>query len=273
MSNTGLGTSPFSAHGDFTYIAANKINNAINDNYYRITTSLNSTIIDGGLSDGNYSAAELITDINGGQTIELWDLVYYDVTQAEWMIADADVSGKAPAWGIAVGATSNGDTASVMVRGFVNNSNWDWTPGAVLYLASSFPSSTPSASPSEGTPSSTPSSSASSSPSASPSEGTPSASPTSPSGSPSGSPSASPTSPSESPSTSPSSSPSGSPSTSPSGSPSTSPSASPSGSVFDGNLTETAPSSAGSVVQPVGRALTADIVYFNFNPVSGFGVL
>jgi hypothetical protein len=38
-----------------------------------------------------------------------------------------------------------------------------------------------------------------------------------------------------------------------------------------GGMTETAPSGSGNVVQPVGIALTATVVYFDINPVTGWG--
>jgi hypothetical protein len=132
--------------------------------------------IDGALADGEYSASELIININGGETIAQWELVRYSVSDLEWMLADA--VDEAPAWGIAVAATSDGASASIMSKGMVRYDTWNWTPNAVLYL-----SETP------------------------------------------------------------------------------------------GGLTETAPSTATYTVQPVGRAITADIVYFNFNPITGFGVI
>jgi hypothetical protein len=89
-------------------------------------------------SDDTYSGMPL-TGINAGESISQWDMVYYDTTATEWLIADADASGEAPAWGIAVSAGTDGNALDVLQKGFVRNDAWTWTPGAKLYLDDTTP--------------------------------------------------------------------------------------------------------------------------------------
>ena len=133
-------------------------------------------MISGNLSSNNsYSAIESIAELNGGEVIPLWSLVYFDPTAGEFLLGDANAAGKAPAWGVATLASADGQPITVMTRGIARYDTWNWTPGAVLYL-----STTP------------------------------------------------------------------------------------------GGLTATAPATAGDIVQPVGRAITATQVYFNVDPINGW---
>lgn len=126
-------------------------------------------------SDDSYSGIGM-DGVNAGETIAQWDLVYYDTTATEWLIADADASGEWPAWGMAVAAGTDGNALTIIQKGFVRNDAWSWTPGAILYLDETTP----------------------------------------------------------------------------------------------GGMTETAPSTATDGVQPVGRAVTADIVWINIDPVFNY---
>jgi hypothetical protein len=89
-------------------------------------------------SDDTYSGMPL-TGINAGEAISQWDMVYYDTTATEWLIADADASGEAPAWGIAVSAGTDGNALDVLQKGFVRNDAWTWTPGAQIFLDDTTP--------------------------------------------------------------------------------------------------------------------------------------
>lgn len=86
-------------------------------------------------ADTKYSGT-VITGLNAGETIAAFDLVYFDGTENEWMIADADASGKFPARGIALAAGTNGNPLDVLVQGTVRNDTvFEWTAnGATLYL-------------------------------------------------------------------------------------------------------------------------------------------
>lgn len=87
-------------------------------------------------ADNNYSSTQLLTGANGGETISQWQTVYFDGTAGEYMLADANASGKWPAAGIAVAATTDGNPIQVMVSGFARNDvGWNWTPGAAICLS------------------------------------------------------------------------------------------------------------------------------------------
>lgn len=86
-------------------------------------------------ANNTYSSNSLITGFNAGETISQWQTVYYDGTAAEWMLADADASGKWPSHGIAVAASTNGNAIDVMPQGLARYDTWDWTPGAALCLS------------------------------------------------------------------------------------------------------------------------------------------
>lgn len=75
----------------------------------------------------------VIKDINAGETIAQFELVYYSFADAEWMKADADAAGKFPAVGIALGASTNGNPITVLKLGSVRNDGWNWSAG-LLYL-------------------------------------------------------------------------------------------------------------------------------------------
>jgi predicted RecA/RadA family phage recombinase len=85
--------------------------------------------------DGNYTGL-IITGIDAGEDIDMYEVVYYDNDETEWMLADADAAGKWPAWGISVssGTVSNGSALVVLVKGTIERTAWDWTPEAQLYL-------------------------------------------------------------------------------------------------------------------------------------------
>jgi hypothetical protein len=138
--------------------------------------SLGPTAISPVLAANNdYSATEIHTGFDAGETIPQWQAVYFDVTAGEMLLTDADASGKAPGWGLALAASADGSPIYVLSRGWVRNDAWTWTPGDPIYLAD-----TP------------------------------------------------------------------------------------------GGLTQTKPSTSGDIVQPVGIAKSADVAYFNFDPVNGW---
>ena len=86
-------------------------------------------------ADTKYSGT-VITGLNAGEAIAAFDLVYFDGTENEWMIADADGAGKFPARGIALAAGSNGNPLDVLTQGVIRNDTvFEWTAnGATLYL-------------------------------------------------------------------------------------------------------------------------------------------
>lgn len=85
-------------------------------------------------SDNSYSGP-IFSGLNGGATIAQWDVVYFDGTAGEFLLADADGSGTRLAFGLAVAATTDGNPISIIREGFIRNDAYAWTPGARLYLS------------------------------------------------------------------------------------------------------------------------------------------
>lgn len=76
----------------------------------------------------------VIKDINAGETIAQFELVYYSFADGEWLKADADDAGKFPAVGIALGASTDGNPITVLKLGSVRNDGWNWSSG-LIYLS------------------------------------------------------------------------------------------------------------------------------------------
>ncbi len=158
------------------------------DQQGRITTAANGTggsgsgtelDLDGSLDTNATWNGITISGLNAGEDIDQFEIVYFDDTEGEFMLADADVIGKFPATGISVssGTVSDGAALVVLIKGTVRYDTWDWTPDAALYVSDS-----------------------------------------------------------------------------------------------PGLMTETAPSTDGDGVQPLARAMTADILLFEADPITGYGI-
>ncbi len=94
----------------------------------------------GALSTDDTYEGTVIEDVNAGEVITQWDLVYYDSTDSEWKQADANVSAEFPAWGFAVDAGTDGNPLTVLIEGIIRNDGWNtnhanWTPNTLLYLS------------------------------------------------------------------------------------------------------------------------------------------
>lgn len=95
-------------------------------------------------SDETYSGTP-IDGIDAGEDIDPWEVVYYDTTATEWLLADADASGEWPSRGLLVdfddedsgeeGYAEDGDEAMILQYGLVRYDTWDWTPGGDIYLS------------------------------------------------------------------------------------------------------------------------------------------
>lgn len=98
-------------------------------------------------ADDSYSGTT-IRGKNAGETTAQWDLVYFDTTDSEWKIADANVSGEWPAWGMGVAVGADGAELVILQKGVVRNDAWNWTVGAALYLDETTPGGMTEAAPS-----------------------------------------------------------------------------------------------------------------------------
>jgi len=79
---------------------------------------------------------------NAGETVDICDVVYYDATDGEMKLADANVTTKYPAFGIVLGATTGGDSEAadgepilVMREGILVNTGWSWSTDADICLS------------------------------------------------------------------------------------------------------------------------------------------
>lgn len=88
-------------------------------------------------SDDTYEG-EVSNDLNAGDTIAQWDLVYLDSTSGRWEFADADAAATSGQVLLAMATASgtDGNPMNVIFRGIVRNDGWTWTTvGAPLYVS------------------------------------------------------------------------------------------------------------------------------------------
>lgn len=88
-------------------------------------------------SDDTYEG-EATNDINAGDTIAQWDLVYLDSTSGRWEFADADAASTSGGVLLALAAASgtDGNPMNVVFRGVVRNDGWTWSgAGKTLYVS------------------------------------------------------------------------------------------------------------------------------------------
>lgn len=91
-------------------------------------------------SDDTYEG-EATNDLNAGDTIAQWDLVYLDSSSGRWEFADADAattSGQV-LLAMATAAGTDGNPMNVIFRGIVRNDGWTWTAGGKPLYVSTTP--------------------------------------------------------------------------------------------------------------------------------------
>ena len=88
------------------------------------------------LADEGYTGI-IITGKNAGEGIYQGNLVYWDATETEWMMADANVAGKFPARGVALTTGVNGEPMDVLVQGIMRHDDWAqaFTVGGPVFLS------------------------------------------------------------------------------------------------------------------------------------------
>lgn len=88
-------------------------------------------------SDDTYEG-EVSNDLNAGDTIAQWDLLYLDSTSGRWEFADADSATTAGGVLLALATASgtDGNPLNVIFRGIVRNDGWTWSGvGKPLYVS------------------------------------------------------------------------------------------------------------------------------------------
>jgi hypothetical protein len=87
-------------------------------------------------SDHTYSG--IIVTANVGESVAFPDLLYFDLSEAEWKKADADAIGTMPCQGMALESKADGEACKILLYGFVRDDTWDWTVDdsvKVLYVS------------------------------------------------------------------------------------------------------------------------------------------
>ena len=70
-----------------------------------------------------------------GETVAFGDLLYFDWTDKEWKIADADSSTTVPGLRIALEAKNNGETCKLLVKGYIRDDSAFEFAGAMVYAS------------------------------------------------------------------------------------------------------------------------------------------
>lgn len=83
-------------------------------------------------ADDTGNGTKAIMTIDSGATIAVGDCLHMD-SDSEWVEADADAMATMPCQAMAL-ETGTGSKA-VLLKGSMRNDDWNWTPGAVLYVS------------------------------------------------------------------------------------------------------------------------------------------
>jgi hypothetical protein len=77
-----------------------------------------------------------ITDLDAGENLAQWDLVYLAVA-GTWFRTDAGdpYTGAFPARGVVVETVTTGNPAKVLILGSARNDAWAWTPGVDIWMS------------------------------------------------------------------------------------------------------------------------------------------
>jgi len=87
-------------------------------------------------SDHTYSGITVKAAV--GESVAFPDLLYFDLSEAEWKKADADQIGTMPCQGMALESKGDGEVCKILLMGFVRDDTWDWTVDdtvKVLYVS------------------------------------------------------------------------------------------------------------------------------------------
>ena len=81
---------------------------------------------------GKYTA--IVDTITAGEDLEQWDALYLKSDGKYWE-SDADASTTMPVVAIAMEAINTDATGDAILFGYVYDSSWNWTPGAIIYAS------------------------------------------------------------------------------------------------------------------------------------------
>ena len=83
--------------------------------------------------DGTWSGKAVIRTVKAGQTSVFGQVLHVD-TDGELIVADADVASAGAAPGIFMALEAGTGAKLVLEYGYIFETDWDWTPGAIIYL-------------------------------------------------------------------------------------------------------------------------------------------
>jgi len=88
-------------------------------------------------NDHNYSGY-IISDATAGESLAWGDFVYFEDTDDEWYLVDADVEGECGnvQVGMCLDISTDGSSTMILIEGYARHDAWDWTDGEkVLYFS------------------------------------------------------------------------------------------------------------------------------------------
>ena len=75
----------------------------------------------------DHTASGLIVSAPVGETVVFGETLYFDCSEVEWKLSDADVIGTMPVQGMALEGKANGEVCKILLYGFVRDDSWSWT--------------------------------------------------------------------------------------------------------------------------------------------------
>ena len=76
-------------------------------------------------SDHTYSGTIVSEAV--GESVVFGNLVYKDLSEAEWKLADASALGTMPGAAIALETKGNGEVCKLLLEGYIRDDSWGWT--------------------------------------------------------------------------------------------------------------------------------------------------
>lgn len=85
-------------------------------------------------SDGTWSGVAIVRTVDSGAAASSFGQAYHVDSDGELIAADADAATTAPCTALAI-TTGTGATKTILLRGIITETDWNWTPGGEIYLS------------------------------------------------------------------------------------------------------------------------------------------
>ena len=76
----------------------------------------------------------LASSVTVGESVSFPQILAFDISTGEWMLADADALATMPAMCMALESKTDGQACKVLLWGFVRYDTWNWTVGGLIYV-------------------------------------------------------------------------------------------------------------------------------------------